>query len=139
MNKKLIRLTESDLHRIVKESVNMILKEARYDVENQVYDEKYEGENTYLQVSMMSSPEIYIKCNNGRKPTLNYIKTYNILSSNPPEKVLDLWRECAYESNVVRNISDERQFIVEEDADGIYLMIRVDSKEDFQRYQSGNW
>ncbi len=28
MNKKLIRLTESDLHRIVKESVNRILKES---------------------------------------------------------------------------------------------------------------
>lgn len=27
MNKKLIRLTESDLHRIVKESVNRILNE----------------------------------------------------------------------------------------------------------------
>lgn len=27
MNKRLIRLTESDLHRIVKESVNKILKE----------------------------------------------------------------------------------------------------------------
>lgn len=30
MNKKLIRLTESDLHKIVKESVNRILSEARY-------------------------------------------------------------------------------------------------------------
>ena len=29
MNKKLIRLTESDLHRIVKESVKKILKESR--------------------------------------------------------------------------------------------------------------
>lgn len=29
MNKKLIRLTEQDLHRIVKESVNRILNEAR--------------------------------------------------------------------------------------------------------------
>ena len=29
MNKKLIRLTESDLHRIVKESVNRILREGR--------------------------------------------------------------------------------------------------------------
>ena len=29
MNKKLIRLTESDLHRIVKESVNKILKESK--------------------------------------------------------------------------------------------------------------
>ena len=31
MNKKLIRLTESDLHRIVKESVNRVLKEAEYN------------------------------------------------------------------------------------------------------------
>ena len=31
MNKKLIRLTQSDLHRIVKESVDSILKES-YDV-----------------------------------------------------------------------------------------------------------
>ena len=30
MNKKLIRLTESDLHRIVRESVNKILKEDGY-------------------------------------------------------------------------------------------------------------
>ena len=31
MNKKLIRLTESDIHRIVKESVDRILKEGYYD------------------------------------------------------------------------------------------------------------
>lgn len=31
MNKKLIRLTESDLHRIVKESVNRVLKENVYN------------------------------------------------------------------------------------------------------------
>ena len=31
MNKKFIRLTESDLHRIVKQSVNKILKESLYD------------------------------------------------------------------------------------------------------------
>ena len=30
MNKKLIRLTESDLHKIVKESVNRVLKEANF-------------------------------------------------------------------------------------------------------------
>ena len=31
MNKKLIRLTESDLHRIVKQSVSKILKEGKFD------------------------------------------------------------------------------------------------------------
>ena len=43
MNKKLIRLTESDLHRIVKESVNRILKESldshmMIDDKNRVFD-----------------------------------------------------------------------------------------------------
>ena len=37
--KKLIRLTEQDLHRIVKESVGMILKEAGYDID----DDRYYG------------------------------------------------------------------------------------------------
>ena len=31
MNKKLIRLTESDLHRIIKESVNMVLNEGKIE------------------------------------------------------------------------------------------------------------
>ena len=31
MNKKLIRLTEQDLHRIVKESVNRVIKEEHYN------------------------------------------------------------------------------------------------------------
>ena len=33
MNKKLIRLTEGDLHRIVKESINRVLKEAAYGLD----------------------------------------------------------------------------------------------------------
>ena len=39
MNKKLIRLTESDLHKIVRESVERILKESFLDH----HDEDYEG------------------------------------------------------------------------------------------------
>ena len=39
-NKKLIRLTESDLHRIVKESVNKVIKE---DVSNGYDDERVRG------------------------------------------------------------------------------------------------
>jgi hypothetical protein len=37
MNKKLIRLTESDLHRIVKESVNKILNEALNELDPRTY------------------------------------------------------------------------------------------------------
>jgi len=37
--KKIIRLTESDIHRIVKESVKKILRE-EFDQENHIYSEK---------------------------------------------------------------------------------------------------
>lgn len=58
MNKKLIRLTESDLHRIVKESVNRILRESNrkevftisaFNIENEedVSDMRYCGQTYY--------------------------------------------------------------------------------------------
>ena len=51
MNKKLIRLTESDLHKIVKESVNRVLNEWEYagwvnDIGDDSYD-KLDGSNEY--------------------------------------------------------------------------------------------
>ncbi len=46
MNKKLIRLTEQDLHKIVKESVNKILNEVRYlDVDFPYNIRSYHGNN----------------------------------------------------------------------------------------------
>ena len=39
MTKRIIRLTEGDLHRIVKESVNRMLKETEYDID----DDRYYG------------------------------------------------------------------------------------------------
>ena len=39
MNKRLIRLTESDLHKIVKESAKKILKETEYGKNEQIDDE----------------------------------------------------------------------------------------------------
>lgn len=51
MNKKLIRLIESDLHRIVKESVNKILRESQFmsdeDIANQYSDMKI----TYFEMN----------------------------------------------------------------------------------------
>lgn len=69
MSKKLIRLTESDLHRIVKESVNRILKEGLYDTDedNEIYDVGYEDKyrvvwefktkTSYLQYKTISEGE----------------------------------------------------------------------------------
>jgi hypothetical protein len=47
MNKKLIRLTESDLHRIVKESVNRILREASYNINSPEYKQMYDNGNRW--------------------------------------------------------------------------------------------
>jgi hypothetical protein len=46
--KKIIRLTESDLHKIVKESVNKILKEANW---SNAYDDDFMGPNARLEDS----------------------------------------------------------------------------------------
>ena len=40
MNKKLIRLTEGDLHRIVKESLKRVLKESEFDDFGIAYDKR---------------------------------------------------------------------------------------------------
>ena len=43
MNKKLIRLTESDLHRIVRESVNKLFRESMEDGRFGLEDLDYDG------------------------------------------------------------------------------------------------
>ena len=43
MNKKLIRLTESDLHKIVKESVNRVINEAAYNMNSSEYKQMYDS------------------------------------------------------------------------------------------------
>ena len=47
MDKKLIRLTESDLHRIVKESVNKVLNEANGLYTNENGDDVYDSQSVY--------------------------------------------------------------------------------------------
>lgn len=50
MNKKLVRLTESDLHRIIKESVNRILMESEFD-------ELFDGEPHTYTVTVMTKSD----------------------------------------------------------------------------------
>lgn len=70
MNKKLIRLAESDLHRIVKESVKRIIREGLYDNEQDFYN-KFGNQSQYpanefmppfegeLSMTAQYSPEDY--------------------------------------------------------------------------------
>ena len=41
--KRIVRLTESDLHKIVKESVNRVLREAAYDINSTEYKQMYDS------------------------------------------------------------------------------------------------
>ena len=66
MNKKLIRLTESDLHRIVKESVNRVIREATIDTQ-------YGGIST-----------------NPLKPTFDDVETQNRLKNDTIEMLANL-------------------------------------------------
>lgn len=137
--KRTIRLTESELKQMIFKSVRRVLKEGKYDLEYQEYNNRHGGENTYLQVAMLGSPESYERYGGTDVVTDDYIKLYNTLKSTQPEKVLNLWRECAYQSNVARNMSEDDKFIVEEDSDGVYLMVRIDNEREIKKYQSGNW
>ena len=59
MNKKLIRLTESDLHRIVKQSVNKVLRESSFDsIRNGGWQEKLQQiHNIALEMAEMAKDE----------------------------------------------------------------------------------
>jgi hypothetical protein len=62
MNKKLIRLTEQDLHRIVKESVKKIIKESE---EDSVHDYWREAEDNYLMQEKLPRGWEKRKCDDG--------------------------------------------------------------------------
>lgn len=57
MNKKLIRLTESDLHRIVKESVNRVLNESYYNSSDSRFNNLASRLMEYLKDWFICVPE----------------------------------------------------------------------------------
>ena len=69
MNKKLIRLTESDLHRIVKESVNKVLNEVSADLADRAADKGYlrareKGKYPYVDTDEFNRAEKFLKYRN---------------------------------------------------------------------------
>ena len=137
--KQRIRLTKSDLHKIIKESVCKILKEGKYDFEYNAFRDKNTDDCMYLQVAMMGSPESYELYGGDEVVTNGYKKAYETLCSESPEKVLSLWRKMKINSDVTSYYQSNDKFQVEEDSDGVYLMIRIDNEEDIPKYQEGNW
>ena len=111
-----------------------------YDLEYDVFDNKRPNENTYLQVAVVGNPESITAYGYGDTIDDEYVEDYEILCSNQPDDVLDLWREFAYDSDVAINLESNDKFIVDDsDNDNVYLLLRVDKKSDFAIYQQGNW
>ena len=82
MNKKLIRLTESDIHRIVKESVNRVLKEEN-DGSYTIQQYELEGSLKNLAYSRNMAKKAYeaIKKGNIEEASKMIITVYNDLHS----------------------------------------------------------
>ena len=77
-NKKLIRLTENDLHRIVKESVNKILREV---VDDGDYENAMSARDTYTIEIWHNDNSVRITKNGqviGENPRLKYLAEKNI-------------------------------------------------------------
>ena len=82
MNKKLIRLTESDIHRIVKESVNRILKEAYSDIYGDGFGINYPKNMYDNAYSFSDTPEEFDKRMKERQKYLND-KNHLALNNHP--------------------------------------------------------
>lgn len=63
MNKNRIRLTESQLHRVIKESVNKILKESEYDNSWGVDDNDFNDAIDYLEIATIPDLRNVIRTN----------------------------------------------------------------------------
>lgn len=88
MTKKLIRLTESDLHRIVKESVNRILIESQYnDVKYIVKEHWYCGHSSgikeYVYYDKVKAQNHVIKYNDDHKFSKSYATVETIVPRDP--------------------------------------------------------
>lgn len=107
--------------------------------EYDAFNSKQEGENTYLQVAALGNPDAITEYGYGEYATEDYTDDYYVLQSSDPEDVLDLWHIYAYNSDVAINLPRNDKYIVDEDNDSMYLLIRVDRESDIAKYQSGNW
>ena len=85
MNKKLIRLTESDLHRIVKESVNSILKEYTGNF-------GYTDDNATSNRPTIGTPEYYRRNDRmqiGQEPIYNNARNWDDPNYNRKQSIGD--------------------------------------------------
>lgn len=118
MNKKLIRLTESDLHRIVKESVNRALMENIYNTHQYQIVAYLIDPNADWQREGLSSDDY--------EESKRDFEILSNLNCNLNRQAINIFRKYQINNGAVEEHNSEEPFIMDIDGDGIYLLKRID-------------
>ena len=115
-NKKLIRLTESDLHRIVKESVNRILSNAL--IENEI------TRNRYKLIAYLIDPDAeYQKQSLGT----DYEKSLRDFQEveRGGRNAISIMLQYRIDSDVMETFDSNEPYLIDRDGDGFYLFKKM--------------
>jgi hypothetical protein len=118
MNKKLIRLTESDLHRIVKDSVKRALMENIYNTHQYQIVAYLIDPNADWQREELSSDDY--------EESKRDFEILSNLNCNLNRQAINIFRKYQINSGAVEERNSEEPFIMDIDGDGIYLLKRID-------------
>ena len=118
MSKKMIRLTESDLHRIVKESVKRALMENTYNTHQYQVVAYLIDPNADWQRRELSSDSY--------EESKRDFELLSNLDGNLNRQAMNIFRKYKINNGAVEEHDSEEPFIMDIDGDGIYLLKRID-------------
>lgn len=132
MNKKLIRLTESDLHKIIKESVKSVLREERKNRPLKDYADEItrrwrgskwgsdESEKLWDKYKDLDRMERVHQLRNGEFPTASYQgESYTIDDPLPDAQIYVHFNGAPYAWNIYPNKGESLRDYIERNGDSI--------------------
>lgn len=109
---------------------SLVIEEYKKSVAN-----RKDGENVYYQCGCVISPTWQIQMGESHIVTDEYRKAYETLTNNDAEDVMDCWEECGmYASDIFATYQNDDKYIVEEDGEGVYLLMRIDSEDELKKH-----
>jgi hypothetical protein len=107
-NKKIIRLTESDLHNIIKESVKQVLREGKY-VNNIPWEDSQKYKDGY-QAFLDHEKEKEDLLNYDGESEEEFLKKLNNFKNGPSAKMSDKWKNgnLKHSERAIKRYNDDR-------------------------------
>ena len=118
MKKKPIRLAESDLRRIVKETVKRALMESTHNTHQYQIVAYLIDPNAEWQKEGLSSDDY--------EDSKRDFEILSNLNCNLNKQAMDIFRKYQINNGSVEEHNSEEPFIMDVDGDGIYLLKRID-------------